>query len=123
MLEEVVKRLNMKMFKGKSWIFRQDSALAHKARTTHVWLQHNLPRFITVEDWTSSSPDLNPLDYLLRAQLESIACVKPHKSIDRLKKAFTKAVNNFPIDTICRSIGDWPECLCKCIAVQGGHFE
>ncbi len=34
MLEEGVKPLNTKMFKGKSWIFQQDSAPADKVRTS-----------------------------------------------------------------------------------------
>ncbi len=123
MLEEAVKPLNTKMFKGKSCIFQQDSAPDHKARTTQAWLQRNAPHFIAAEDWTSGSVDLNPLDYSLWTQLELITCAKPHKSVDRLKKAITKAVKNFPIDAIRTSIDDWPERLCKCIAVQGGHFE
>ncbi len=50
----------------------------------------------------------NSWDYSLWAQLESIACAKPHKSVDGLKKAITKAVKNFPVDAIRRSIDDWP---------------
>ncbi len=116
MLREVVKPLNMKMFKEKSWIFQQDSVPAHKARTTQAWLQRSLPRFIAAEDWTSDSSNVNPSDYSLLAQLESIVCVKPHKSVDGLEKAITKAVKKFSID-------DWPERLRKCTAIQGGHFK
>ncbi len=71
----------------------------------------------------SDSPDLNSLDYSLWAQLESIARAKLHKSVVGLKKAITKAVKNFIIDTVCKSIDDCPEHLRKCITVQGGHFE
>ncbi len=71
----------------------------------------------------SGSPDLNPLVYALWTQLESIARSKPYKSVGGLKKAITKAVKNFPIDAICKSIEDWTGHICKCRVVQSGYFE
>ena len=57
----VVKPLNTTVFSGQKWVFQLDSALAHKAKATQEWLQRNVPAFISVEDWPSGSPDLNPL--------------------------------------------------------------
>jgi hypothetical protein len=62
-LQRVVKPLNTALFSGQKWVFQQDSTLAHKAKTTQVWLQRHVPAFISAEDWLSGSPDLNPLDY------------------------------------------------------------
>jgi len=64
-LEPVVKPLNQFLFNAKPWIFQQDSAPAHKAKTTQKWLAENVPDFIQASDWRSGSPDLNPLDYEL----------------------------------------------------------
>ncbi|CAK1585304.1 unnamed protein product [Parnassius mnemosyne] len=44
-------------------MFQQDSAPAHRARSTQNWLTARGIDFIGREDWPSSSPDLNPLDY------------------------------------------------------------
>lgn len=61
-LENVVKPLSQTMFANKHWTFQQDSAPAHKAKTTQEWLKNNLPKFISPNDWPTGSPDLNPLD-------------------------------------------------------------
>lgn len=76
------------MFKRKKWICQQDSSPTHKARTTMTWLQRNLPHFITVEEWTIRSIDLNPLDYSLWTQIKSTICVKPAKSSGKRSKCF-----------------------------------
>jgi len=60
MLQGVVKPLNATVFSGQKWVFQQDSAPAHKAKTIQEWLQRNAPGFISAEDWPSGSPDLNP---------------------------------------------------------------
>lgn len=64
-LDHVVKPLSNTLFKNIPWTFQQDSAPGHKARTTQAWLETNVPDFIRAEDWPSSSPDLNPLDFKL----------------------------------------------------------
>lgn len=41
------------------FVFQQDGAPAHTAKTTKKWFQENN---INVLDWPSSSPDLNPIE-------------------------------------------------------------
>ena len=62
-LQGVVKPLNTALLSGQKWVFQQDSAPAHKAKTTQEWLWRNVLAFISTEDWPSGSPDLKPLDY------------------------------------------------------------
>jgi inhibitor of nuclear factor kappa-B kinase subunit alpha len=64
-LQGVVKPLNTTLYNGQKWVFQQDSALAHKAKMTLEWLRRHVLTFISVEDWPTGSPDLNPLDYKL----------------------------------------------------------
>ncbi|RVE45972.1 hypothetical protein evm_009375 [Chilo suppressalis] len=45
------------------WVFQQDSAPAHRAKSTQDWLAAREIDFIRHEDWPSSSPYLSPLDY------------------------------------------------------------
>ena len=40
----------------------QDSAPSHRAKTTQDFLRDNTPDFISSQERTSHSPDLNPLD-------------------------------------------------------------
>ncbi|KAL1463846.1 hypothetical protein WDU94_015547 [Cyamophila willieti] len=122
-LEPVVKPLSETMFANQNWTFQQDSAPAHKAKTTQRWLAMNLPDFIAAEDWTSGSPDLNPLDYKLWNLLEEKACSKAHRNIESLKADLVQAAASIPLETVRAAIDDWPVRLKKCVKVRGGHFE
>ena len=41
----------------------QDSAPLQRAKATQNFLRDNTPDFISSQEWTPHSPDLNPLDY------------------------------------------------------------
>jgi len=77
---------------GQEWFFQQDSASAHKAKTTQEWLRRNVSAFISTEVWPSGSLDLNPLDYKLWAVLEHVACRKRRNNLETLKRSLVKAV-------------------------------
>ena len=49
------------MFGAVEFIFQQDSAPAHTAKTTIKWLEEH---HIRVMDWPGNSPDLNPIENL-----------------------------------------------------------
>ena len=122
-LEAVVKPLNNSLFQNQPWTFQQDSAPAHKAKTSQAWLRNNLPAFISSEEWPSGSPDLNPLDYKLWTVLEDKVCHKRYHNIGSLKTALVRAVANFPMDEVRAAIDDWPVRLKACVKAKGGHFE
>jgi len=65
-MEDVVQPLGVTLFNGvENWCFQQDSTPAHKAKLTQDWWIEKMPDFIEANNWPSSSPDLNPLDYKL----------------------------------------------------------
>ena len=82
-----------------------------------------MPDFISPADWSSGSPDLNPLDYKLWSVLEGMVCKKRHPSIDSLRRSLVKAVADFPQEVIRNAIDDWPKRLLDCVKAKGGHFE
>ena len=49
-------------------------------------VSENFPKFWSKKMWPSSSPDLNPTDFLVWSYLEKDVCSTPHISIDNLKK-------------------------------------
>lgn len=122
-LEPVVKPLTQTLFNGQQWVFQQDSAPGRKAKPTQEWLRLNVPQFIKAEEWPSSSPDLNPLDYKLWSVLEAKACSKRHQNLDALKKSLIRAAAEIPQETIRAAIAAWPLRLKACIRARGGHFE
>ena len=74
-------------FNGTCWVFQQDSAPAHKARTSQMWLRENVPAFISSAEWPPYSPDLNPLDFSVWSILESKVSATRHASVESLKRA------------------------------------
>jgi len=56
-LQGVLKPPNMTVLNIQKWVFQQDSAPAHKAKTTQEWLRRNVPAFIGAEVWPSGSKD------------------------------------------------------------------
>ena len=110
-LEPIVKGLNTTLFQNKHWTFQQDSVPAHKAGSMQVWREGHVPDFISMAEWPSSSPDLNPLDYKLWSVLEGIVCKKRHPTINSLKQSLMSAVADFSIETMCAAIDKWPERL------------
>jgi hypothetical protein len=122
-LEKVVEPLNIDLFNGKPWTFQQDSAPAHKAKTTQNWLKTHIPDFISIDGWPSASPDLNPLDYSIWAKLESSVCSKPHTSMKALKKSLTREWDRLSMEQVRNSIEEWRPRLQSCIDANGGNFE
>lgn len=122
-LDRLVKDLPSTLFAGHHFVFQQDSAPAHKAKTTQAWFERQNIDFIRHEDWPSSSPDLNPLDYKIWQVLERKVCDKPHKNLESLKSSLKKAVAEIDMNMVRAAIDDWPRRLRACIKNKGGHFE
>lgn len=122
-LTNLVEPVSHTMFNNRHWVFQQDSAPAHRAKSTQDWLAAREIDFIRHEDWPSSSPDLNPLDYKIWQRLEEKACSKPHPDLESLKASLIKAAADIDMDVVRAAIDDWPRRLKACIENHGGHFE
>jgi hypothetical protein len=105
-LHGVVKQLNMTLFSGQKWVSQQDSAPAHKTKTTQEWLRRHIPAFISTEDCPSGRPDLNLLDSKLWDVLEDTVCQKHHNNLDILKKSLVKTATENLLETVRAAIAE-----------------
>jgi len=76
------------------FVFMQDSAPSHRAKATKNFLRDNTPDFISSQEWTPHSPDLNSLDYsvwdllhelVYEGRREPFANLKDHQNVIRDK--------------------------------------
>ena len=60
-LEHFIMSAADNLFGAVEFILKQDSVLAHMAKTTKEWLEE---RHTTVMNWCGNSPDINPIENL-----------------------------------------------------------
>ena len=73
--------------------------------------------------WPPRSPDLNPMDYSIWAELEKVVCAKPHKNLENLKKQLKRAWKKIDPEYIratCNSAEARFEAVRK---AAGGHIK
>jgi len=98
-LQGDVKHLNTTLFRGKKWVFQQDSVPPRKAKTTQESLWRNFPAFVNAENWLLGSADLKPPDNKLWALLEDMVCRNCHNSLESLRRSLLKAAAEIPLET------------------------
>ena len=89
-LKPFVKYLKRTLFNNKSFLFQQDGAAAHTAKSTQEWLRTEIPSYISKLEWPPLSPDLSPLDFSLWSILESRACSNSHRNLEGLRKTLCR---------------------------------
>jgi len=58
---------------------------SHRAKATQNFLRDNTPNFISSQEWTPISPDLNPLDYSVWDILQELVYEGRHEPFTNLK--------------------------------------
>ena len=107
--------------------FQQDGATAHTAKKSMNVLRGLFPaHLISLHGdigWPARSPDLSPCDYFLWGYVKSEVFKHRPTTIDGLKAAICKTINEIPQEMIQRAMENFRIRLQQCIAVQGGHLE
>lgn len=97
------------------FMFQQDGAPCHTAKIVKTWFQeHNIP----VLKWTSSSPDLSPIETLwhnMKKQLRK----NPARTVPELKATLQNVWNNIPPEECARLVDTMPSRIKAVIANKG----
>lgn len=105
--------------KNDPWIFQQDGASAHTAKSVHRWFKI---KKIDILPWCPRSPDLNPIENLwayLDAKLVNIKLT----SITHLKEMLRQEWLNIPVEYVQKLIESMPKRVRACYNAKGGHFK
>jgi len=88
----------------------QDSAPSNRAKATQQFLRQNTLDFIAADEWTSYSPDLNPLDYCIWDILQDLlyeGLRLPFANLQDLKESIKNKWKEATIETVRKSIAQW----------------
>lgn len=66
---------------GRSHVFQQDGAPAHKNNLVQNWLSDNVDMFWSKEFWPPKDPDLNPLECYVWSSDEEITNKSRHPNV------------------------------------------
>ena len=122
-LEGILLPWSKQHFGDQHWIFQQDSAPSHKAKTTQTWCTENFPSFISSAEWPPYSPDLNPLDCSLWSILESNVSATEYKNLESLKHVLEVAWAKIDEEILRRIVQKFPERLRAVVKAKGGYIE
>ena len=110
--EHQVKYLNQKMSNNEGFVFQQDSAPLHKANVTQQWCNEHLPGFFSHDEWPSSSPDLNPMDYFVWRYLQDTINSTVCQNLEELKHLLVVVWDNLDLENVRAAINSWRKRLC-----------
>jgi hypothetical protein len=106
-----------------NYVFQQDSAPAHTARTTQEFLTETMAEFWTPADWPPYSPDLNPLDFSVWSVLQQKVQATPHTSLAALRRSITREWNRMSPAYVRRTCRSFRRRLESVVAKNGGYIE
>ena len=112
-----------RLFPDDNFVFQQDGATSHTAKTTLSWIERSGIQFWKPCEWPPNSPDLNPLDYYVWKALQELVYQEEIKSIHQLKARVRWAWDKLDQRKISEAIDDFSKRLKMVVSERGGHIE
>lgn len=113
----------VELFGDDYFCFQQDSAPSHGAKCVQAWLSENVPDFISKEEWPSSSPDLNPLDFTIWGYMLSQLRNVKHLSLETFKTRLLQIWNDIPDEVVRASCNAFHSRLRAIFKAKGERIE
>lgn len=106
---------------GPNWIFQQDNAPIHNARTTRQWF---LDQNIRTMTWPAKSPDLNPIENLWGILVRRVYRQnRQFQSENELMRAIEEAWVELPLETLQNLINSMSNRIYEVICRQGRNIR
>jgi hypothetical protein len=100
---EFYKNEGDRLFGHNNWGFAQDGASCHTSNPTQEWCQNHFKWFIDKSHWPGNTPEWNPMDYSVWAEIERHLDYKKVKTRNNLITEIKKATKK--VDAIfCREV-------------------
>lgn len=107
------------LYGDADFIFQQDLAPAHTAKSTKTWFND---RGITVLDWPANSPDLNPIENLWGIAKRKMRDMRPNNA-EELKAAIEASWSSITPQQCHRLIASMPRRIEAVIAAKGAQTK
>ena len=104
---------------GNRFVFQQDNASIHTARTVRQWFLNN---DVTVLDWPPRSPDANPIENLWHQLKTSVSAAQP-KTSDELWAALQTAWESIPQENVKKLVESLPRQVQAIAKAKGGSTK
>jgi len=101
----------------------QDSAPSHRAKATQNFFRDNMPDFISSQEWTPHSPDLNPLDYSVWDILQKLVYEGRRAKLKDLQNVIRDKWHNVNDQTVRKAILQWKRRLAAEAKQNGGPIQ
>ena len=108
------------------FVFMQHSAPSHRAKATQNFPRDNTPDFISSQEWTPHSPDLNPLDYSVRDILQELVYEgrrEPFTNLKDLQNVIRNKLHDVDDQRVRKAILQWKRCLAAVAKQNGGPVQ
>ena len=108
---------------GKTWVWQQDSAPAHKSKETQAWLQKECYDFVPFYHCPPPPPDLNPLDYFVWSYVENITNMTSHNTKATLMAAIRRVFAELPPALVEKACSQFWIRIEAVIEAEGGYIK
>jgi len=115
-----------RLYPDSDFVFMQDSAPSHRAEATQNFLGDNTPDFISSQEWTPHSPDLNLLDYSVWDILQEFVYKGRHEPFANLKdlqNVIRDKWHDVDDQTVRKAILQWKRHLAAVAKQNGGPIQ
>jgi len=115
-----------RLYPDNDFVFMQDSAPSHRARATQNFLRDNTPDFISSQQRTPHSPDLNPLDYSVWDILQEFVYEErrePFANLKDLQNVVRDKWHDVDDQTVRTAILHWKRHLAAVAKQNGGPIQ